>query len=156
MRLALIVSDTDRHQRIMQDTHLIDRMLAAWVLTSAQYEVAERVAVLHTESGFEPRQVAGYAPRGFSGGHDDDRDQRYAVTRFRQFLKHVTASEALALHGMALCDMPSARGWRAFVMRLTAWPNVGGSRSLIPEFDGTVFSREWKEALWARFSMAAP
>ena len=27
---------------------------------------------------------------------------------------------------------------------------------LIPDFDGAVFSREWKEALWAKFSTAAP
>ena len=27
---------------------------------------------------------------------------------------------------------------------------------LIPWFDGAVFTCEWKEALWARFSMAAP
>lgn len=27
---------------------------------------------------------------------------------------------------------------------------------LIPGFDGAVFSQEWKEALWARFTMGAP
>ena len=27
---------------------------------------------------------------------------------------------------------------------------------LIPDFDGAVFSMEWKDALWARFSTAAP
>jgi hypothetical protein len=27
---------------------------------------------------------------------------------------------------------------------------------LIPEFDGAVFSQAWKDALWARFSTAAP
>jgi hypothetical protein len=27
---------------------------------------------------------------------------------------------------------------------------------LIPRFDGALFSREWKDALWARFSTAAP
>jgi AcrR family transcriptional regulator len=27
---------------------------------------------------------------------------------------------------------------------------------LIPGFDGAIFSREWKDALWARFSTAAP
>ena len=27
---------------------------------------------------------------------------------------------------------------------------------LIPDFDGAVFSREWKEALWVKFSTAAP
>ncbi len=30
------------------------------------------------------------------------------------------------------------------------------SRCLIPEFDGAVLSSEWKEALWAKFSMGAP
>jgi hypothetical protein len=29
-------------------------------------------------------------------------------------------------------------------------------RCLIPGFDGAVFSREWKEALWAKFTMEAP
>ena len=27
---------------------------------------------------------------------------------------------------------------------------------LIPGFDGALFSLEWKDALWARFSMGAP
>jgi hypothetical protein len=27
---------------------------------------------------------------------------------------------------------------------------------LIPGFDGAVFSREWKDALWARFTTGAP
>jgi hypothetical protein len=27
---------------------------------------------------------------------------------------------------------------------------------LVPGFDGAVFSSEWKDALWARFSTAAP
>lgn len=30
------------------------------------------------------------------------------------------------------------------------------SRCLIPGFDGALFSREWKDALWARFFTAAP
>jgi hypothetical protein len=29
-------------------------------------------------------------------------------------------------------------------------------KCLIPSFDGAIFSKEWKEALWARFSTAAP
>jgi hypothetical protein len=33
---------------------------------------------------------------------------------------------------------------------------TSGARCLIPDFDGAVFSREWKEALWAKFSTAAP
>ncbi|CAI9122289.1 hypothetical protein, partial [Brytella acorum] len=27
---------------------------------------------------------------------------------------------------------------------------------LVPGFDGALFSREWKEALWARFTTEAP
>jgi hypothetical protein len=27
---------------------------------------------------------------------------------------------------------------------------------LVPEFDGAIFSAEWKEALWARYSTEAP
>jgi hypothetical protein len=27
---------------------------------------------------------------------------------------------------------------------------------LIPGFDGALFTREWKDALWARFTTAAP
>src|SRR5262245_45098564 len=30
------------------------------------------------------------------------------------------------------------------------------TRCLIPGFDGALFSREWKDALWARFCAAAP
>jgi hypothetical protein len=30
------------------------------------------------------------------------------------------------------------------------------ARCLIPGFDGAVFSREWKDALWDRFTMGAP
>jgi hypothetical protein len=29
-------------------------------------------------------------------------------------------------------------------------------RCLVPAFDGAYFSREWKEALWARFYTEAP
>jgi hypothetical protein len=29
-------------------------------------------------------------------------------------------------------------------------------RCLIPRFDGALFSSDWKEALWARFFIAAP
>jgi hypothetical protein len=31
-----------------------------------------------------------------------------------------------------------------------------GIRCLIPDFDGAIFSLEWKEALWDRFCMEAP
>ena len=30
------------------------------------------------------------------------------------------------------------------------------SRCLVPGFDGVIFSREWKEALWDRYVMGAP
>jgi hypothetical protein len=30
------------------------------------------------------------------------------------------------------------------------------ARCLVPAFDGAYFSREWKEALWARFYTGAP
>ena len=30
------------------------------------------------------------------------------------------------------------------------------ARCLIPDFDGAIFSLEWKEALWDRFYTAAP
>jgi hypothetical protein len=29
-------------------------------------------------------------------------------------------------------------------------------RCLIPDFDGAIFSLEWRDALWARFFTAAP
>ena len=35
-------------------------------------------------------------------------------------------------------------------------PGAKTSRHLIPEFDGAIFSREWKEALWDRFCTGAP
>ncbi|BCI65795.1 hypothetical protein AAJCM20276_04190 [Acetobacter aceti] len=31
-----------------------------------------------------------------------------------------------------------------------------GTRCLVPGFDGVIFSREWKEALWDRYVMGAP
>jgi hypothetical protein len=31
-----------------------------------------------------------------------------------------------------------------------------GTRCLIPDFDGALFSAKWSDALWARFSMGAP
>src|SRR5215218_10129403 len=33
---------------------------------------------------------------------------------------------------------------------------IGSPTCLIPGFDGALFSLEWKDALWARFSMGAP
>ena len=33
---------------------------------------------------------------------------------------------------------------------------AGGTRCLVPGFDGAIFSVEWKEALWARYSTEAP
>ncbi len=35
-------------------------------------------------------------------------------------------------------------------------PPIANSRCLIPDFDGAVFSLEWKEALWGRFFTEAP
>ncbi|BCH63258.1 hypothetical protein RvVAT039_04740 [Agrobacterium vitis] len=32
----------------------------------------------------------------------------------------------------------------------------GTARCLIPDFNGALFSLEWKEALWARFYTVAP
>src|SRR3954463_7903669 len=34
--------------------------------------------------------------------------------------------------------------------------DLRGIRCLIPGFDGAVFSPEWKDALWVRFTMGAP
>ena len=34
-------------------------------------------------------------------------------------------------------------------------PSASPSRCLISDFDGAVFSHEWKDALWARFFTAA-
>jgi hypothetical protein len=45
----------------------------------------------------------------------------------------------------------NGRGWCAF-----AENGVEDNEELIPSFDGAVFSQEWKDALWARFSMGAP
>ena len=33
---------------------------------------------------------------------------------------------------------------------------LGFTRCLVPGFDGAIFSVEWKEALWARYSTEAP
>ena len=54
--------------------------------------------------------MAPYAPPGGGAGHDDDQVERHDVTRFRQLLRHASDAEALASHGMALGDVPSARG----------------------------------------------
>ena len=34
--------------------------------------------------------------------------------------------------------------------------NTGAIRCLIPDFDGALFSPQWRDALWARFFTAAP
>jgi hypothetical protein len=34
--------------------------------------------------------------------------------------------------------------------------SLGGSRCLIPRFDGAILSLEWKEAVWDKFVMGAP
>src|SRR5262249_15780500 len=34
--------------------------------------------------------------------------------------------------------------------------SVKGSRCLVPGFDGALFSPAWRDALWAKFFMAAP
>ena len=39
------------------------------------------------------------------------------------------------------------------VLRSATWSSP---RCLIPGFDGAIFSTDWKDALWARFSMGAP
>ena len=97
-------------RRTMEDCHLVDRLLAAKVLTSSQHEAAARVLGMFDESGFEPRQTAGYSAFGSGPGHADNTPERHEVTRFRQMLVHMTGAEALALHGMALGDMPTVLG----------------------------------------------
>src|SRR5262245_26580480 len=52
---------------------------------------------------------------------------------------------------LALGTVPTNRE-----VRQVAPPAGSTSRCLIPGFDGALFSREWKDALWARFSTAAP
>ena len=86
-------------------------------LTPGQHEAAEKVLALHDAVGFEPRQVASYAPFGSGPGHDDDQAERHDVTRFRQLLTHASDAEDMALHGLALGDVPSVRGL-AFLRRI--------------------------------------
>ena len=104
-------------RRTMLDGHLIDRLLTAKTLTPGQHEAAERVLAMHDEAGFEPRQVAGYAPFGSGAGHADDQVELRAITKFRQLLTRATDEEAWALHALVLGDMPSARGL-AFLRRV--------------------------------------
>ena len=96
--------------RQLQDTHLIDRLLTAGQLTAGQHEAALKVLLLHDDAGFEPRQIASYAPRGFAGGHEDDLDEHGATTRFRGLLGDVPDGSAWVLHGMCLGDAPGPRG----------------------------------------------
>ena len=114
-------------RRTMLDGHLIDRLLVARALTPGQHEAAEKVLALHDAAGFEPLQVASYAPFGFGSGagHDGDQVERHDITRFRQLLRHAGDAEALALHGMALGDPPSARRWLFSAACWTAWLTVG-------------------------------
>jgi hypothetical protein len=51
--------------------------------------------------------------------------------------------------GDDLLDLPLRMGAGIARVRLEA-------SCLIPDFDGAVSSREWKEALWDRFCMGAP
>lgn len=95
--------------REMQDTHLIDRLLAAGKVTPGEHAAALHVLAMHADSGFEPKQVASYAPRGFGGGHDDKSEERVAVTRFRELLRHATEEEAMVFYAMALGDPPGVR-----------------------------------------------
>ena len=71
----------------------------------------------------------------------------------RRILVTLAASTfvASASAGAALGDSSGDGGSRDQTQGLG-----GDSACLIPGFDGAVFSREWKEALWAKFSTAAP
>jgi NAD(P) transhydrogenase subunit alpha len=55
----------------------------------------------------------------------------------------------------ALSSQSALAGYYAVGLGMTRMAKVL-PRCLIPGFDGAVFSREWKEALWAKFSMGAP
>ena len=87
-------------RRIMEDNHLIDRLLAARLLTPAQHEAAERVLGMFDEAGFEPRQTAAYSAFGSGAGHADDQNELRAITKFRQMLTRATDEEAWALHAL--------------------------------------------------------
>jgi len=86
----------------MSDTHLIDRMLRVRHLTQVQHQAAVRVLELHDQAGFEPRVVAGYSPRGWSGGHDDCLEEDPAIGRFRRLLGNCTRGAGDILHGLCL------------------------------------------------------
>ncbi|WP_024716725.1 hypothetical protein, partial [Gluconobacter oxydans] len=55
-------------------------------------------------------------------------------------------------------DLPGDRALdeAASLAKEAAAAPVVAPRCLVPLFDGVLFSREWKEALWDRYVMGAP
>ena len=106
-------------QRVMDDCHVIDRMRNCAQLSDRQHAAAVIVVTMHDEAGFEPRQCAGYAPRGWSGGHDDESEEAGAITRFRQLMNgtprdgvrqtYVSPAAAWGLHALCLGEHPTMR-----------------------------------------------
>ena len=105
-------------RRVYDDALLIDRMRRVGQLSDRLHAAALRVAELHAEAGFEPRQAASYAPHGWGRGHDDDTAEHAAVTRFRATLGGCTMDGAWVLHGLCLGQHPGIRRLEAAQMAL--------------------------------------
>ena len=94
-------------RKAMEDAHLIDRLRNVSQLSDRQHAAAVIVATMHDEAGFEPKVVAAYAPRGWSGGHDEDTEEQTATTRFRHLLGDCSEASAWLLHQMCLGQHPT-------------------------------------------------
>jgi hypothetical protein len=80
-------------------------------------------------------------------------DGRYTIEQDDDFVRIEIAA---ALNGGKLV-IPVLIGDAQIVREADLPPSLKAlARCLIPGFDGALFSREWKDALWARFSTAAP
>ncbi|WP_292531085.1 hypothetical protein [Methylocystis sp.] len=59
--------------------------------------------------------------------------------------------------GMTIPEKLIKHGNVGFAVVLLTPDDVGRAiRCLIPWFDGAIFSSDWKDALWAKFSTGAP
>jgi hypothetical protein len=78
---------------------------------------------------------------------DYTQPQLFALLVLRQFLK-ADYRGVVAL----------AAEWRELreALRLAKVPHYSTLGCLVPDFDGALHSHEWREALWARFTMGAP
>src|SRR5579871_143230 len=91
-------------------------------------------------------------------GYDDiPRNGLYVIGA----LAHAETSLHDIVRALRVSKQAAGRPSRAWVARLGPSPYSSGrrgprARCLVPGFDGALFGRQWKDALWARYSTGAP